>query len=112
MKTEQFSYILSQIKHLIYKLRTNFWATICPEEKLAICIMYANKILCLKVDNIVMFLSSSTMASMTFWRKYSSSKMIKMKNIWQQGSQKHCLKLKKKYAFLLARVAGLAKNSI
>ena len=61
MNTEQFDYILSQIEHLIYKPRTNFQATICPEEQLAICIRYPVINLYLKIDNIVMVLSSFTM---------------------------------------------------
>ena len=107
MNTEQFDYILSQIEYLIYELRTNFWAAVCPEEKLAICVRYPNKALHLKIDNIVMVLSSFTVASclhssMAFWRKDSSFKMIKMKNRWQQPVQKQCLKLKKKHTFWLA----------
>ena len=112
MNTEQFDYILSQIEHLIYKLRTNFCTTVCPEEKLAIGIRYVNKILYLKIDNIVMVLSSFATASMTFQRKDLSFKMIKMKNRWQQAipgwaGWKHCLKLKKMHAFWLA---GLTKT--
>ena len=40
MSTEQFNYILAQIKHLIYKPNTNWWHSISAEEKLAICIRY------------------------------------------------------------------------
>ena len=38
MCTEQFSYILAQIEHSIYKTNTNWWHSISAEEKLAICI--------------------------------------------------------------------------
>ena len=58
MNTEQLNSIPSQIEHLTYKLRINFQATICPEEKLAIYIRYPNKILYLKIDNTVIVLSS------------------------------------------------------
>ena len=40
MSTEQFNYILAQIEYLICKLNTNWWHSICAEEKLAICIRY------------------------------------------------------------------------
>ena len=38
MSTEQFDYILAQIKYLIYKPNTNWWCSISAEEKLAICL--------------------------------------------------------------------------
>ena len=40
MTTRSFKYILMQIQDYIYKLRLNFWPSICPEEKLAVCISY------------------------------------------------------------------------
>ena len=40
MSTEQFSYILAQIEHLIYKPNTNWWHSISTKENLAICNRY------------------------------------------------------------------------
>ena len=40
MATQSFNYILMQIQDCIYKPRLNFWPSICPEEKLAVCIRY------------------------------------------------------------------------
>ena len=40
MTAQSFDYILIQIWDCIYKPRLNFWPSICPEEKLAVCIRY------------------------------------------------------------------------